>query len=459
MTTDKSTSAPTDKVALKVQDKPAPKTLAKKGQGFSSSAVSLQKTVALIKKEVGLNPFDTPDTTLPFVSTGSSTIDILVGGTLARDGKSPLCPGFPRRRITEVYGPESSGKTSLALSSVAKLQRSGGSAIFIDFEHHVSKKYAIDIGVDWDAPTFVVIQPRTFEEGIKIMIRAIQFGVDLVVIDSVAAMVPEAEIAKPIDDPMKLGVVAALMAKFLPRIGIALDEFPKKNDSNEDSKEGNKKKRDPNHPGTAVVFLNQTRAFISTSGGSPSHGDAENTPGGKAVKFYSSLRLRLSRIKSETTKRKDVMSGRILTVPYGNLTHVKVVKSKMDGKQGHTSQIFIRYGHGVDDYLSVIEAGSVHKLIKKESGSWFSFNGERFNGRSNLRKYFITNPKAFEDIKSKIMGIVVASSKPVNPDEDLAENDDIVESLGEEDDDDLGIGELPEEVVESDDEEGTEVED
>jgi recombination protein RecA len=426
-------------------EKAATKSPKRKGDELSPAAINLSKTISDIEKGLKLKPFDAPDGTLPHVSTGSSTIDILIGGTLARDGKSALCPGFPRRRITEVYGPESSGKTSLCLGAIAKLQKTGGSALFIDFEHHISKKYAMDIGVDWDAPTFKVIQPRTFEEGVKMMMLAIGYGVDLVVVDSVAAMVPAAEMEKKSDDPMKLGAVAALMAKIMPRMGIWLDEFPQQN-----------KKKIEGHPGTAIVLLNQTRALISTSGGG-GHGDAENTPGGKALKFFASLRIRLSRIKSETIKRKDAMSGREITIPYGNLTHVKIVKSKMDGKQNHTGQVFIRYGYGVDDYFSIIEAGVANKLVKKE-GAWFVLNGERYQGRDKLRKYLLANPKAFDDLKDKILALVIAGSKAVDPDEDLGENDDLLETMNkfgldgdESEEEETGMGGVEEEIVEVED--------
>jgi recombination protein RecA len=420
-------------------------TTKKKGGGeVSNAALSLTKTITDIQKMIGLKPFDSPDTTIPHVSTGSSTIDMLIGGSLARDGKSALCPGFPRRRITEVYGPESSGKTTLALSAIAKLQKTGGSALFLDFEHHLSKKYACDIGVDWDAPTFKSVQPRTFEEGIKAIMFAIGHGVDLVVVDSVAAMVPEDEMEKKSDAVMKLGAVAALMAKMLPRIGIFLDEFPRQ-----------EKKKIEGHPGTAIVLLNQTRALISTGGGG--HGDGENTSGGKALKFFSSLRIRMSRIKTERIKRKDRMSGREITVPYGNLTYVKIVKSKLDGTQDHTSTVFIRYGYGVDDYFSIIEAGVTQKLVRRD-GAWFVFEGERFQGRDKLRKYFIANPKAFEELKAKILAIVVAGSKAIDPDEDLSDDDNLLETMnkfgsgegddGEDEEEETAIGAVPEEIIE-----------
>jgi recombination protein RecA len=234
----------------------------------------------------------------------------------------------------------------------------------------------------------------------------------------------------------------------MPRMGIWLDEFPQQN-----------KKKVEGHPGTAIVLLNQTRALISTSG--PSHGDGENTTGGKALKFFASLRIRLSRIKSETIKRKDPMSGREITVPYGNLTHVKIVKSKMDGKQNHTSQVFIRYGYGVDDYYSIIEAGVSNKLVKKD-GAWFVLGGERFQGRDKLRKYLIANSTAFEELKNKILAVVVAGSRAVDPDEDLDENDDLLETMNkfgtdgepvdEEEEETTSMGGVEEETVEAEEE-------
>ncbi len=433
-------------VAATVVEKPKANGVKKKEETFSNATVNLRKAIADIKTATGLKPFDAPDTTFPHVSTGSSTIDILIGGSLAGDGKSPLCPGFPRRRITEVYGPESSGKTTLALSAIAKLQRSGGSALFLDFEHHLNKKYAKDIGIQWDTGTFQSLQPRTFEEGIKAIMLAIGHGIDLVVVDSVAAMVPADEMEKKSDAAMKLGAVAALMAKILPRMGIWLDEFPQQN-----------QKKIEGAPGTAIVMLNQVRALISTSGGG--HGDGENTSGGKALKFFSSLRIRMSRIKSESIKRKDPMNGREVTVPYGNLTDVKIIKSKLDGKQNHRTSVFIRYGFGIDDYFSIIDAAVTQKLVKKE-GAWFvnKENGERFQGRDKLRKYYIANPKAFEDLKAKILQLVLTGEKAIDPNEDLSDNDNLLEVMnkfgggeGGDDEDEIGMGAIQEEIVEVDD--------
>ena len=419
---------------------PKPRGGKKKEEGvLLSGGMALDRAITAISKSTGIKPFDAPNTTIPHVSTGSSNIDMLIGGSLAADGKSALCPGFPRRRITEVYGPESSGKTTLLLSAIAALQKKGGSALFLDFEHHISKKYACDIGVQWNSPTFKVIQPRTMEEGLKMMYLAIMAGVDIVGVDSVAAMVPQDEMDKKFEDAAKIGAVAASFSRVLPRFGNWLDEFPL----------GPDKKRLPGHQGTAVVLLNQPRALIQTGGG---HGDGENTAGGKALKFYATLRIRMSRFKSESVKRKDRMTGREVTVPYGNLTDVKIVKSKLDGKQNHRTTIFIRYGFGIDDYLSIIDAAATNKFLKKD-GAWFDFNGERFQGRDQLRKFLITNPKAFEELKAKLLAHLIAGGIPINPDEEVDE-DDLVATMNKEfgeDVEDTGMGGVEEEVVETDD--------
>lgn len=419
----------------------------KKSEATSSAVDTMNRAISSIEKQVKISPIDLPDGTLPHVSTGSSSVDILIGGTLANDGKSILCPGFPRRRITEVYGPESSGKTTLALSSIAKLLKAGGSAIFLDFEHHISKKYAISIGVDWNSPAFKVLQPDTFEDGFKVIQIAIGAGVDLVVVDSVAAMIPSGEMDKGVDDVAKLGAVAKLMSEKLPKLGQFLDKFPRRKD--------NPDKKDEDHPGTAIVLLNQTRAFIQTQGGGRGGGDTENTSGGKSLKFYSTLRLRLSRIKSEIIKRKDKLSGREVNVPYGNLTAVKIVKSKLDGTQNSGTTLFIRYNYGVDDYFSIIEAGVANKLVQK-SGARFVFNGETFHGKEKLRKYLIANPKAFEELKTKILAIVIEANKGIDPEADLEAEDDVLEQMNriiedgkdeDEEDEDHGMGAVPEEVV------------
>ena len=456
MSTDKSTSATPDKAAIvpapvavppKAAIVPAPvaaqpkavsKAAQKKTQA-SSSEVSLQMAIAYIGKGLKMSPIEPVLGTHPYVSTGSTTLDMLIGGTPASNGKGSLCPGFPRRRITEVYGAEGSGKTTLALSAAAKLQKAGGSVLYLDYEGHLAATHTSKIGVVWDNKTFACFEPENFEQGMEAAKIAIALGVDLVVFDSVAAMVPADEMAKATTDSMRLGAVAALMAKVLPRLGKWLQKG--KYDLKTKAKiEG--------HQGTAVLLLNQVRALISL-GGMPSYGDAENTTGGKSLKFYTSLRIRLGRVKDELIESKNKISGLAEKVPYGTLTKAKIVKSKMDGTSGQSTHFFIRRGFGVDDYYSIIEAAVTYKLVKKE-GARYSFEEESYHGRDKLRRYFIDNPKNFEALKAKIMSILTCSSAAIDPDEDVNEGDNLYEVQGsfeDEDDKDLGIGAVPEEVL------------
>jgi recombination protein RecA len=252
------------------------------------------------------------------------------------------------------------------------------------------------------------------EDGFSAMFVGIVAGFDIIGIDSVAAMVPKAELEKKFEDPAKIGAVAAKFSRELPKFVGWLNKYPllpgDKNDKN--------RKSDPSHPGTALVLVNQTRAVINT-GYSPGHGGNEdNTSGGKALKFYAYERLRMTRIKSESVERKDAVTGQKKKFPYGNLTDVKVVKSKIDAKQGHSTQVFIRYGTGIDDYFSIIETGVTQRLIRKD-GSFYTLGDQKYKGRDALRKHLMENPTAYESLRSKIVQAVNAGAVLVEePDEE-----------------------------------------
>jgi recombination protein RecA len=437
---EKAAPAPAPKAAAAPPATAAPKETKKKATATTSASAAasvMARARAAILKSTGQKPLQPSDTTLGHISTGSLSVDMLIGGSPAKDG-TPVCPGFPKRRITEVYGPESSGKTTLLLSSIVQTQRKGGAAMFIDFEHALDHNYAKKIGVNYDDGTFEVYQPDTLEEGLKILYIGIAAGVDLIGIDSVAAMVPKDELEKNIDDPARIGALAAKFSNILPKIVIWLTKFPADKDG----------KRRADHDGTALVLLNQTRALIGGTG----HGDNENTSGGKAIKFYAYLRLRMSRIKSEVVKKKDRMTGREVSLPYGNLTDVKVVKSKIDAKQGHRTQLFIRYGYGIDDYFTVIESGVVNKLVKKE-GAYFALGENRFQGKDKFRSFLMSNPTIFETLRKNVLAASMATAVPMAPEEELSEEDAILEGLGDEIDTLEGEAEsaLTEEVVETSD--------
>jgi len=406
----------------------------------ANSSVAARARAAILKA-TGMKPLQPGSHSYGYVSTGSFSVDMLIGGTKTLDGKGVICPGFPRRRITEVYGAESSGKTTLLISAMVQAQKAGGKALLIDFEHSLDLSYAQKLGLSMDEDKILVYQPDNMEAGFNVMYLGIMSGYDIIGVDSVAAMVPKAELEKGFDDAAKIGAVAAKFSRELPKFVSWLNRYPVLPGDKE------KKVRDPNHPGTALVFINQVRALISTSGYGGGGGDQENTSGGKALKFFAYERLRLAKIKAEVIERIDPMTGRKKRYPYGNVTDVKVVKSKIDAKQGHSTQIFIRYGSGIDDYFSVIETGAAYKLIRKD-GAFYTLGTERFKGRDAFRKHLIDNPTVYDALRLKLAQVVnsgaVAAEEEPEEDElvtafdgadDVDDDDDIaavVESVAEE---------------------------
>jgi recombination protein RecA len=371
---------------------------AAKKPAFTSAAIAA-KAAAAILKHVKKKPIEKHKGALPFVPSGSFVIDDLIGGALASDGK-PVCPGYPRRRITEVFGAESSGKTTASLEAITEVQNQGGVAMFLDFEHALHHEYAEKVGIRFDGKTLLVYEPDNLEEGIKMIFIGIMAGVDIIVVDSVASMVTKDEMEKGIDKPSMIGDRARAFAKFLPRIVVWLTkEIPE------------------NPKGTALVFINQTRALIGNAGYG---GGEDNTTGGKALKFFSYLRLRFTRLRSDVWKKKDRVSGKEKSYPYGNHTQVKVIKSKIDGKQGYTADIFIRFGMGIDDYHSLIEGGVTNKLIAK-AGSSYEFNGAKFKGKESLRTFLAGDVKATADLRKKLLEALRVAPTVIEDDADEGE--------------------------------------
>ena len=284
------------------------------------------------------------------IPTGSIALDVALG-----------IGGLPRGRIIEVYGPESSGKTTVALHAIANAQRNGGIAAFIDAEHALDPEYAKALGVDTDA--LLVSQPDTGEQALEIADMLIRSGsIDIIVIDSVAALVPRAEIEGEMGDS-HVGLQARLMSQALRKLTGAL-----------------------NNTGTTMIFINQLREKIGVFFGSP-----ETTAGGKALKFYASVRLDIRRI--ETLK-----DG---TESVGNRTRVKVVKNKMAApfKQ---AEFDIIYGVGISREGSLIDFGVEQEIVKK-SGAWYTYEGEQLGqGKENARKYLLENGPVADEIEKKI---------------------------------------------------------
>ena len=297
-----------------------------------------------------------PSTDTPSVATGSLALDVALG-----------IGGLPRGRVCEIYGPESSGKTTLALQVVAEAQKAGGTAAFIDAEHAMDPVYAGQLGVDVE--NLLVSQPDTGEQALEIADMLVRSGgVDAVVIDSVAALTPKAEIEGEMGDS-HVGLQARLMSQALRKLTANI----KRSNS-------------------LVIFINQIRMKIGVMFGSP-----ETTTGGNALKFYSSVRLDIRRIGS--IKRGDEVIG--------NDTRVKVVKNKM-APRFRQATIEILYGEGPSREGELIELGVEHGLIKK-SGAWYSYGDDRIGqGKDNVRQFLKNNPDIADEIDQALRAKLLA---------------------------------------------------
>src|SRR3984885_861292 len=293
---------------------------------------------------------DHPRVPIDVIPTGSIALDVALG-----------LGGLPRGRIVEIYGPESSGKTTVALPALANAQKAGGIAAFIDAEHALDPAYAQKLGVDTDA--LLVSQPDTGEQALEIMDMLIRSGaIDVVVIDSVAALVPKAEIEGEMGDS-HVGLQARLMSQALRKITGAL-----------------------NSTKTTAIFINQLREKVGVMFGSP-----ETTTGGKALKFYASVRLDIRRI--ETLK-----DG---TEAVGNRTRVKVVKNKMS-PPFKTAEFDILYGIGISKEGSLIDLGVEQGIVRK-AGAWYTYEGDQLGqGKENARNFLRDNVDTSNEIEKKI---------------------------------------------------------
>ena len=292
-----------------------------------------------------------PVSNLDVISTGSISLDLATG-----------VGGYPKGRIIEIYGPESSGKTTLTLHAIAEAQKKGGQAAFIDAEHALDPVYARNLGVDVD--NLLVSQPDTGEQALEICEMLARSGaLDIIVIDSVAALVPKAEIQGDMGDS-HVGLQARLMSQALRKIAGAV-----------------------NKSNTCVIFINQLREKIGIMFGNP-----ETTTGGRALKFYASMRLDVRRVES-IKKGEDVL---------GNRTRVKIVKNKV-APPFKKSEFDIMYGTGISLAGDILDTATEINIIDK-AGSWYSYNGERIGqGRENVKTYLEEHPAVMEEIRGKVM--------------------------------------------------------
>jgi len=305
---------------------------------------------------------------LPHIPTGSLAMDWLIGGQPNTFGVPP-CPGIPRGKIIQLWGHEAAGKTTFALTVAASTCAGGGSVLYLDWEHAVDVGYASILGVPvTDPDKFMLSQPNTMEDGLRIMWVAVSSGVDLVVVDSVGAAVPEAEAqksTKEVADTGQVGRVARVWSSYLRKLQARITRT-----------------------GTAVIGISQVRSKISTGG--KSYGPQETIQGGNAWKFWASVRISLRKVQKKTAKVYSTFRHKVDEVVIGNRVKAKLVKCKVSPNQGHEIEFVIRQGYGIDDVATAMEIATAHGIIKKSS-SWLTWNRPnedplKFQGEEKMRK-------------------------------------------------------------------------
>lgn len=358
----------------KEKDKSKPKVV--KMTDAEEKKKALESVFSVIEKEYGTGSImklgDAKSVDVEVIPTGSLTLDMALG-----------VGGLPRGRVIEIYGPESSGKTTVALHVVAEAQKMGGEAAFIDAEHALDPVYAKKLGVDID--NLIVAQPDTGEQALDIAEALVRSGaLDVIVVDSVAALVPKAEIDGEMGDS-HVGLLARLMSQALRKLTAVISKS-----------------------GTVVIFINQLREKVGVMYGNP-----ETTPGGRALKFFSSVRL-------------DVRRGEVIkngTELVGNKTKVKVVKNKV-APPFKTAEFDILYGEGISKEGNILDFAVENNIIKK-SGAWFSYNGEKIGqGRDNVRKYMVANKEFTAEIDRQVRELLKNNSGYLPSEADDSDNTD-----------------------------------
>jgi len=332
-----------------------------KAQNLKNLELTISKLDKVYGKGTVMKLGDSTVEPLEAISTGSLGLDIALG-----------IGGLPKGRVVEIYGPESSGKTTLAIHAIAEVHKTGGIAAFIDAEHAFDKTYAQNLGVDID--NLLISQPDNGEQALEVADHLIRSGaLDIVVIDSVAALVPKGEIEGEMGDS-KMGLQARLMSQAMRKLTGSI-----------------------NKTGCCCIFINQLREKIGVMFGNP-----ETTTGGNALKFYASVRLDIRRSTQIKDKENNIL---------GNRTRVKVVKNKV-APPFKLAEFDIMYGKGISKIGEIVDIGVECDLIEK-SGSWYSYQGNKIGqGRDNVKQFLLDNPEVAEVIEAKVKEELLPKTEP-----------------------------------------------
>lgn len=321
---------------------------------------------------------------LPHISSGSEVVDYLIGGEPNKFGVAP-CPGFPRGRVSQVWGHESAGKTTLALEACARVCAAGGSCLYIDWENDIVPDYAMALGVPiTDPDRFELLQPESLEDGIKYAMAYAAAGVDLVVFDSVGAAVPRRLAERDALDTAEQGKVGELQS-------VWSQELPNL-------------KRVIAQSGTAVIGISQVRATMAKMG------KQTQPQGGNAWKFYSSVRLELRRVQNETANEHNALTHKAEARVVGGIIKVEAVKCKMSRSQGRQEIFYIRWGEGIDNVRTIMEIAIAHGIIKK-GGSWLTWDScpsgpMKLQGIEKMRSHLIEHKDQYEQLREVVLPLL-----------------------------------------------------
>ena len=323
----------------------------------------------------------------PHIPTGSIIVDYAIGGKVNKYGVAP-CPGIPRGRITQLYGQNSAGKTTLALTIAASVCNAGGTVAYIDWEHEVEPRYASTLGVPiHDDSRFILMQPNTLEEGMKAMAVFISEGVDLIVLDSVGAGKPEAQVNRDVSeigDQTRVGIVAQKWSEYLPQVKGMISKS-----------------------GTTILAISQLRKTISAMTGGP-----DSAPqGGESWKFYTSVRMSLRVMQKEKAKQFDALTGKMEEKVVGSIVVLKLDKCKVSDSVNNEFKFYLKSGYGIDNTRSVLDLAIAYKIVNK-SGAWLQWGnspkGEiKAQGTDAMLKSLNEDPKLlsalFAQVTPKLM--------------------------------------------------------